>query len=75
VLFQDVDCRWCYRSVCPQQHHACLLGVSPDDVAQAALELRAQTQMQPRAHSVPDAAAADHADPSTALAAAAQLGP
>ncbi len=39
VLFRDVECRWCYRSVCPQQHHACLLGVTPDDVVQAALEL------------------------------------
>ncbi|REG48443.1 lipopolysaccharide heptosyltransferase II [Paraburkholderia sp. BL6669N2] len=41
VLFRDVECRWCYRSVCPQQHHACLLGVAPGDVVQAALELRA----------------------------------
>jgi lipopolysaccharide heptosyltransferase II len=41
VLFRDVECRWCYRSVCPQQHHACLLGVAPGEVVQAALELRA----------------------------------
>lgn len=40
VLFRDVDCRWCYRSVCPEGHHACLLGVAPDEVVQAALELR-----------------------------------
>ncbi|MEA3129555.1 MAG: hypothetical protein QOF46_1350 [Paraburkholderia sp.] len=40
VLFRDVECRWCYRSVCPQQHHACLLGVTPSEVVQAALELR-----------------------------------
>ena len=40
VLFRDVECRWCYRSVCPQQHHACLLGVTPNEVVQAALELR-----------------------------------
>ena len=43
VLFRDVECRWCYRSVCPQQHHACLLGVAPAEVVQAALELRGQT--------------------------------
>ncbi|MFL9912944.1 lipopolysaccharide heptosyltransferase II [Paraburkholderia sp. RL17-337-BIB-A] len=42
VLFRDVECRWCYRSVCPQQHHACLLGVTPDEVVQAALELLGQ---------------------------------
>jgi lipopolysaccharide heptosyltransferase II len=41
VLFHDVDCRWCYRGVCPQGHHRCLLGVPPDDVAAAALELAA----------------------------------
>ncbi|WP_345815167.1 lipopolysaccharide heptosyltransferase II [Paraburkholderia sp. PREW-6R] len=44
VLFRDVPCRWCYRSVCPQQHHACLLGVTPDEVVHAALELRASMQ-------------------------------
>ncbi|MFL9912161.1 lipopolysaccharide heptosyltransferase II [Paraburkholderia fungorum] len=42
VLFRDVECRWCYRSVCPRQHHACLLGVAPGEVVQAALELHAQ---------------------------------
>ena len=45
VLFRDVECRWCYRSVCPQQHHACLLGVAPGEVVQAALELRAAMPM------------------------------
>jgi lipopolysaccharide heptosyltransferase II len=43
VLFRDVECRWCYRSECPQQHHACLLGVAPGEVVQAALELRGET--------------------------------
>jgi lipopolysaccharide heptosyltransferase II len=41
VLFRDVECRWCYRGVCPQGHHACLLGVPPAEVAAAALELAA----------------------------------
>jgi len=39
VLFHDVACRWCYRSVCPEGHHACLRNVPPLDVARAALEL------------------------------------
>jgi lipopolysaccharide heptosyltransferase II len=39
VLSHDVPCRWCYRSVCPEGHHACLRGVPPDDVVRAALEL------------------------------------
>jgi lipopolysaccharide heptosyltransferase II len=41
VLFNDVPCRWCYRSVCPQGHHLCLRGVPPEQVAQAARELLA----------------------------------
>jgi ADP-heptose:LPS heptosyltransferase len=39
VLSHDVDCRWCLKSRCPQQHHACLRGVMPEEVADAALSL------------------------------------
>ena len=39
VLFQDVPCRWCYSSVCPEGHHRCLRGVRPEEVARAALGL------------------------------------
>ena len=39
VLYQDVPCRNCYRSVCPENHHACLAGVEPERVIEAALEL------------------------------------
>jgi lipopolysaccharide heptosyltransferase II len=39
VLNHDVPCRYCLKSVCPQGHHACLLGVPPQAVAQAAIEL------------------------------------
>ena len=39
VLFEDVPCRWCYRSVCPEGHHRCLLGVPAADVVDAALAL------------------------------------
>jgi lipopolysaccharide heptosyltransferase II len=39
VLFHDVPCKYCYQSVCPEQHHACLRQVSPEAVAQAAREL------------------------------------
>ena len=39
VLFHDVPCKYCYKSVCPEQHHACLRRVTPEAVAQAALEL------------------------------------
>jgi lipopolysaccharide heptosyltransferase II len=39
VLFHDVPCRFCYKSVCPQGHHHCLTKVTPEQVANAALEL------------------------------------
>jgi lipopolysaccharide heptosyltransferase II len=39
VLSHDVPCRDCFKSVCPQRHHACLRGVSARQVALAALEL------------------------------------
>jgi len=44
VLYQDVDCRHCLKSVCPAVHHACLLGVSVDDAVRAALELLDETE-------------------------------
>ncbi len=61
VLFHDVECRWCYRSVCPQHHHACLLGVAPGEVVQAALDLRAEAAVRNAARaaaSEPDRTAA-----------------
>jgi lipopolysaccharide heptosyltransferase II len=39
VLYQDVACRYCYKSACPHGHHACLAGVAPERVLRAALEL------------------------------------
>jgi lipopolysaccharide heptosyltransferase II len=39
VLNHDVPCRNCLKSVCPEQHHACLDRVEPQAVADAAIEL------------------------------------
>jgi len=39
LLFHDVACRNCYRSVCPEGHHACLRGVPPEAVAAAVADL------------------------------------
>jgi lipopolysaccharide heptosyltransferase II len=39
VLSHDVPCRYCYKSVCPLGHHACLRLVPPADVVAAAKEL------------------------------------
>jgi hypothetical protein len=39
TLFEDVPCRYCYKSTCPQGHHRCLRGVSPPVVLAAAQAL------------------------------------
>jgi ADP-heptose:LPS heptosyltransferase len=39
VLFHDVPCRWCYKSVCPEGHHLCLAGVPSETVVEAVLSL------------------------------------
>ncbi|GJH04547.1 glycosyltransferase family 9 protein [Paraburkholderia terrae] len=44
ILFNDVECRWCYRSACPEAHHACLRGIPSVEVANAALELVDETR-------------------------------
>lgn len=44
VLFHDVPCRYCYRSVCPELHHQCLRGVTPQAVCEAVLDLLAETR-------------------------------
>lgn len=47
VLFHDVPCRNCYRSVCPEQHHACLRGVAPQRLVESALELLDAARAEP----------------------------
>src|SRR5207237_1153994 len=44
VLFHDVPCRYCYKSVCPEKHHDCLRRVSPMAVVRAARELMGSFQ-------------------------------
>jgi lipopolysaccharide heptosyltransferase II len=45
VLFHDVPCRICYKSICPEGHHHCLRLVEPETVVQAALELLTGTSL------------------------------
>jgi len=47
VLYHDVPCKYCYRSICPQGHHACLAKVEPARVAAAARELLAHPAPAP----------------------------
>lgn len=44
VLFHDVPCRICYKSICPEGHHHCLRLVEPGTVVQATLELLNETR-------------------------------
>ncbi len=39
VLFHDVPCKYCYKSICPEGHHDCLRLVTPESVVSAACEL------------------------------------
>lgn len=44
VLFHDVPCKFCHKSVCPEGHHHCLRLVTPEQVVAAAQELLHDTQ-------------------------------
>jgi lipopolysaccharide heptosyltransferase II len=39
VLFHDVPCKYCYKSICPEGHHDCLRRVAPAQIVAAACEL------------------------------------
>lgn len=43
VLFQDVPCKYCYKSICPQGHHNCLRLLRPEAVIQATQALLDET--------------------------------
>ncbi|MGG6268650.1 lipopolysaccharide heptosyltransferase II [Leptolyngbya sp. AN03gr2] len=43
LLFQDVPCKYCYKSICPEGHHHCLAKVAPETVVKAACELLEET--------------------------------
>ena len=49
VLFHDVPCKFCYKSICPEGHHHCLRLVEPDAVFKAACELLASSKIDPSA--------------------------
>jgi lipopolysaccharide heptosyltransferase II len=39
VLCHEVPCKYCYKSVCPAEHHDCLRRVPPESIVAAAAEL------------------------------------
>jgi ADP-heptose:LPS heptosyltransferase len=47
LLYHDVPCRYCYKSVCPAAHNDCLRRVEPEAVAAAAVELLQRAALAP----------------------------
>lgn len=47
VLYHDVPCKFCYKSVCPEGHHHCLRLVTPQSVVAAAQDLLQETAAAP----------------------------
>lgn len=39
VLYHDVPCKYCFKSVCREEHHDCLRRVTPEEVVAAVLEM------------------------------------
>ncbi len=48
TLYHDVDCKYCFKSVCPMLHHGCLRGVAPSRVVEAVVELMDATALRPQ---------------------------
>ena len=44
LLFHDVTCKFCHKSICPEGHHDCLRRVEPTAVVAETLELVASVQ-------------------------------
>ncbi|HUP05522.1 MAG TPA: glycosyltransferase family 9 protein [Caldimonas sp.] len=61
VLSHEVPCRDCLKSICPQGHHGCLLGVTTECVVEAAVELLGTTVHRPRHRAVSRRARASEA--------------
>ncbi|MHB0958525.1 MAG: lipopolysaccharide heptosyltransferase II [Pirellulaceae bacterium] len=47
LLYCDVECKYCFKSVCPMGHHRCLQGVPPQLAVAAVLDL-CQQEGSPR---------------------------
>ena len=47
VLWHDVPCKYCYKSVCPEGHHQCLRLIPPEAVVQATAELLLESTLEP----------------------------
>lgn len=50
VLYHDVSCKYCYKSVCPHEHNDCLRLLSPREVVSAVSDLFRETEPVRRSH-------------------------
>ncbi len=62
VLYHDVPCKFCYKSVCPQGHQNCLRLVEPAEVVAAARELLNETRSYGEEPGIPGAAGQTRAE-------------
>jgi lipopolysaccharide heptosyltransferase II len=55
VLYHDVPCRNCYKSICPKGHNACLRKIEPGQVAAAVADLldHANVEIKEAAYGAP----------------------
>jgi lipopolysaccharide heptosyltransferase II len=53
VVANDVPCRGCHRSVCPEGHHACLAGIEPGAVVAAVRDLADELAATPPGRPAP----------------------
>ena len=53
LLYHDVPCKFCYKSVCPEAHQNCLRLVAPESIVAAARELLASTRLSATSVSEP----------------------
>ncbi|MGE5655528.1 MAG: lipopolysaccharide heptosyltransferase II [Actinomycetota bacterium] len=44
LLFHDVPCKFCYKSICPEGHHDCLRLVTPEAIVRAASDLLSEVR-------------------------------
>lgn len=53
VLFADTDCKYCYKSVCPEGHGKCLRDVEPGAIIKAVMGLLEETGKKALAFKTP----------------------
>lgn len=50
VLFHDVPCKFCYKSICPEGHHHCLRLVAPREIVRAVRSFLSESGSHTKIH-------------------------